>query len=180
MSVKLLFSHHAFHDDVGCSRAALHIVGTCFATLVTELVVRDEARDDGVEAVIVGHLEAALTCQQVLSLLEALVVGTEQYGNTPHSRFRHVVNAYAEAAAHISNLAVTIDGGEQTEAVDDETACLGCRLLCGLRVAHGLHLQLVKDVSQMVFTYDVWRDDKLPVRMVVEETNEDVFIGLPA
>ena len=125
------------------------------------------------------YLKASLGTLQALRLTETLVVGTEDDGHIPHGCLEHIVDAHAEAATDIGHVAVVVGARQQTETVDDETVGLCGFLLVGLGVAHGLHLEHVGNLAQMVLAYHVGRDDEFPLSMLVEIGNENLLVGLP-
>jgi hypothetical protein len=145
------------------------------------------------EVVIAADLEAAVTALQLLSLLETLVVGTEDDRHAPYGSLDRVVYAYAEASAYIGDGGVAIDAGEKTEAVDDEgrpyTARVRIEGMVPLpcRDGPGEDLCITPDVPahelllnllQVALVDDVRGDDELPVGMLAEIADKDIFVGL--
>ena len=108
-----------------------------------------------------------------------LVVGTEDDGHSPYAGFQRVVDANTEAAAHIGHGTIAVDAAEQSEAVDDQHVGIGDILQCRLGVSHDLAFCLGDDLLEMIFTDDVWRDDHLPVFVLIEVWDKDVLVGWP-
>ena len=77
---------------------------------------------NAVEVGSIMYLHAAATGLEALSLLETLVVGTEDNGNIPYCSLQGVVDAYSETATDVGDIGIAIDAGEQAEAIDDEDA----------------------------------------------------------
>ena len=61
---------------------------------------------------------------QALSLMELLIVGTEEHWNIPDSSLQQVMDTYAETTAHVSHTTIVIDTRQKTEAVDNQDACI--------------------------------------------------------
>ena len=97
----------------------LDVGGSVKAGLLS-LTVVVETRHQLAEIVVAAHLEASFAGLQPLSLLELLVVRAEDDGHAPYGGLQHVVDAYAEAAAHVAHVGVAVDAAEQSEAVDNE------------------------------------------------------------
>lgn len=143
--------------------------------------VGGEGVHDVGEVVGAGDLDASATGLEFLSLLELMVVGTEDDGEIPYCCLGEVVDAVAEATADIGDGAVLIDGGEETETVDDEY--LGIDEFLGfadLRVAHDTAVgDELHNHVEMALGDDMGRDDEFPIAMAIEIVEEYLLVGEP-
>ena len=71
------------------------------STLLQEGFVAGEPLHEGGKLVVIVDFEATATGFQSLSLLEFLVVGTEDNGHVPNGCLQRVVDAYAETTANV-------------------------------------------------------------------------------
>ena len=92
----------------------------CFLTLFFQISrIGSEAFHLSGKLLVVVDLETT-TLLQTLSLLELLVVGTEEYGHIPDSSLQQIVDSHTKTASDIGHITIMINAGEQSEAVDDE------------------------------------------------------------
>ena len=91
------------------------------------------------------------------------------------------MNAHTESAAHISDVRIAINAGEQTEAVDDQAIRILdiCIAILNFRIAERRAVQLVLYLAEMLFIYNVRSQNELQIRMVVEIRDYQVFIRSP-
>ena len=78
------------------------------------------------KVLIVRNLEATVFLQ-ALSLLEPLVVRSEEHRYIPDSRFQQIMDANAETATDISHITIMVDARQETETIDDEDIIRGER-----------------------------------------------------
>lgn len=69
----------------------------------------DKALHQSAEIIGISYLQATATLLQSLSLLEALVVRTEEYGNISDGSLQRVMDSYAKATTNISYICIVID-----------------------------------------------------------------------
>lgn len=144
-------------------------------------IVSELVHDTG-EVVGIGDLDASAAGLEFLGFLELMVVGTEDDGEIPYCCLGEVVDAVAEATADIGDGAVLIDGGEETETVDDEN--LGIDDVGGtanLGIAYNLAVgdELLHNHVEMALGDDMGRDDEFPIAMMVEIVEENLLVGQP-
>ena len=112
-----------------------------------------------------------------------MVVWSEDDGKVPHCCLGEVMDACAEAASYVDDIAVFIYGAEQSEAVDDEYFGIGecLQVACGeLGVAqHSSALQQLHDHLDMALGNDMGREDEFPVAMLVEVGDENLLVREP-
>ena len=96
--------------------------------------------------------------------------------------FVYVVDACAEASAHIRHIGIAIEAREQSEAVDDEVARAfdGCGVVFHLAHHHCLAVETAAHGFEALAVELVGRDDAAAVGTGIEPGDEDVFVGLPA
>ena len=87
------------------------IISCGFASVGDLLGIGEEVAHDLVERRLVGNGHAAATGEKVHGLLEAFVVGTEDYGAAVDGGFERVVDANSEASADVGDGGVSVDGG---------------------------------------------------------------------
>ena len=104
---------------VGGAGLTIDVGGCLLAGLLQEGGIGGEAVHEALEVLVAGDLEAATLSLQALGLLELLVLRAEDDGHAPDGCLEGVVDAHAEAAAHVGHGGIAIDAGEQAEAVDD-------------------------------------------------------------
>lgn len=174
---------NAHFAENGVSRPGIGLdIATSHRTATKSvLIFRYQPVDRSIEHSLIRNLKASAQFQKILSLTEALVVGPDEDRDAVDCSLRYVVNAHAESAAHISDVRIAIDTGEQTEAVDDQAIRIldVCIAILNFRIAERRAMQLVLYLAEMLFVYDVRSQNELQVRMVVEIRDYQVFIRSP-
>ena len=134
--------------------------------------------------------ESSATGLESLRLLETLIVGAEDDGHIPYGSLQRVVDAYTKTASHIGDIGISVDAGEQAEAVDNESRPSspplprweGSRMFVGGEAgiaADAKAFQHFLYLLQMILADDMGSNDELPVAMLVEVFGENLFIRLP-
>ena len=96
--------------DLLCStRHRLDEGSRLLTQLLCQLRMIDKALHQSAEIIGISYLQATATLLQSLSLLEALVVRTEEYGNIPDGSLQRVMDSYAKATTNISYICIVID-----------------------------------------------------------------------
>ena len=65
-----------------------------------------------------------LAGNKILCLLKLLVVRTEKYGTTIHSRLRHVMDSHSETATYVSHRGISVNARKESVAVNNQAICL--------------------------------------------------------
>ena len=149
------------------------------AAALEKVRVTAEAADKLGKLSIVVDLKATTCCLQTLRLLEMLVIRTKEYGLIPYGCLQHIMNAYTEATAHIRDCGIMVDRRQQAKALNDQAVGITHTLLRCLSVAYTTSFEQLFYLRKMVLANDMWRNDQLPFRMLIEVLDEDLFVGLP-
>src|SRR5574344_1888510 len=106
---RILYVQRFFQNDIRCSGFALHIFSSLASTLLEPFFVIHESGHGRVKRVVVGNLHCTSRCKQLLSLLESLVVRTEEHWYIPYRRLQNIMYSHSESTSYVSHLAIVID-----------------------------------------------------------------------
>ena len=99
----------------------VHIISGSFPCLLQISLIRQEFVHQPFKIIITGYFKTAFLLQQMLRLAEFLVVRSEYHRNTIYSRFQHIMNSNSKATPNIRNLTISVNGGQQSVTVDNQT-----------------------------------------------------------
>ena len=88
--------------------------------------------------------------------------------------------SHAEATSHICHVAVVVDAGKESEAVDDDISCLCGLFSIGASVSDDIASESLFYLHEMFLADDMRGDDHLPRRVLLEIRDEDILVRRPA
>ena len=93
---------HTIENQIRRSGVPLDILSGNPSPLRQELPVGKQTVHRPTEGVCIRHFHTTALAQQILRLTELTVVRTYKHGYTIYRRLGHVMDAYAETAAHVA------------------------------------------------------------------------------
>ena len=88
--------------------------------------------------------------------------------------------SHAEATSHVCHVAVVVDAGKESEAVDDDISCLCGLFSIGASVSDDIASESLFYLHEMFLADDMRGDDHLPRRVLLEIRDEDILVRRPA
>ena len=120
----------------------VHIISGSFPCLLQASLIRQKFVHQPFKIIIASHFKTAFLLQQMLRLAKFLVVRSEYHRNTIYSRFQHMMNSNSETTPNLRNLPISVNGGQQSVTVDNQTIGL-CHIFfrsLGIADARTFHL----------------------------------------